>query len=197
MKLYNTQGNNYEELLTYYPTFYHKVYEMLEILKAQGKLADNVQNGIEQVFSNQFIDSADQAVISSYEKMAGIIPENSKTIEERRKAVKAHLIGSGKISSSVIADMIRVYTGSDTVCSFEPFDKLGNNKLYITADRGGSPNIDYNQVNRLLSEKLPAHIEFELSFQFQPSLLLSFEREIYMTELPLCGQYFCGEEVFL
>lgn len=197
MKLYNNQKSSYEELLTYYPEFYREVYEMVEILKAQGKLVDNLQNGIEQVFSNQFIDSADEEVISSYEKISGIVPDRYKTIEERRKAVKAHLIGSGKMSASMIADMVRVYTNSDTKCSLEPFDKSGNNKLYITADRGDSPNIDFDGINTLLSEKLPAHIEFELSLQFRPSLLLCFEREIYSTELPLCGQYFCGEEVLI
>ena len=195
MKLYNNQKNSYEELLTYYPAFYREVYEMTEILKAQGRLADNIQNSIEQIFADQFIDSADEGVISSYEKMSGIVPDFSKAIEERRKAVKAHLIGSGKMSKSVIADMIRVYTDGDTVCHLELFDKSGNNRLYIVADRGNSPNIDFSQINLLLSEKLPAHLEYELSFQYQPSLLLSFEREVYTTEIPVCGQYFCGEEV--
>lgn len=61
MKLFESYyKNNYEELITYYPVFYREVYEMVEILKAQGRLADNLQNSIEQVFSNQFIDSADE-----------------------------------------------------------------------------------------------------------------------------------------
>ena len=41
-------ANNYEELITYYPAFYQQVYEMQEILKAQGKLADGVEAGIER-----------------------------------------------------------------------------------------------------------------------------------------------------
>ena len=37
MKLFESYyKNNYEELITYYPVFYREVYEMVEILKAQG-----------------------------------------------------------------------------------------------------------------------------------------------------------------
>ena len=83
MKLFESHyKNNYEELITYYPVFYREVYEMTEILKAQGRLADNLQNSIEQVFSNQFIDSADESVISSYEKIMGIIPDSSIGFKE-------------------------------------------------------------------------------------------------------------------
>lgn len=43
MKLFESHyKNNYEELITYYPVFYREVYEMVEILKAQGRLADNL-----------------------------------------------------------------------------------------------------------------------------------------------------------
>lgn len=194
MKLFeNHYQNNYEELITYYPVFYREVYEMVEILKAQGRLADNLQNSIEQVFSNQFIDSADESVISSYEKIMGIISDSLKSIEERRRLVKARLIGSGKISASVISDMIKAYTGGAVKCSLEPFDSEGNNKLYINAERGNNPQIYLQEVENLLSEKIPAHIEYELSLDIDLSVYLSFEREIYGADLPLCGQYLCGQ----
>lgn len=197
MKLFESHyKNNYEELITYYPVFYREVYEMVEILKAQGRLADNLQNSIEQVFSNQFIDSADESVISSYEKIMGIIPDSLKPIEERRRLVKARLIGSGKISASVISDMIKAYTGGEAKCSLEPFDSEGNNKLYINAERGNSPQIYLQEVENLLSEKIPAHIEYELSFGINAPIYLSCEVELYNTDLPLCGLYSCGQIPF-
>lgn len=194
MKLFESHyKNNYEELITYYPVFYREVYEMTEILKAQGRLADNLQNSIEQVFSNQFIDSADESVISSYEKIMGIIPDSLKPIEERRRLVKAGLIGSGKISASVISDMIKAYTGGEVKCSLEPFDSEGNNCLYINAERGNSPQIYLQEIENLLNKKIPAHIEHELSLDIEQPVCISFEREIYDADLPLCGQYLCGQ----
>ena len=55
--------NNFEELLTYYPRFYRDVLEMVEILKAQGHVADRLEADIEQTFLNSFIDYADEAAI--------------------------------------------------------------------------------------------------------------------------------------
>ena len=89
--------------------------------------------------------------------------------------------------------MIKAYTEGDVNCRLEPCDSEGNNCLYINAERGNSPQLDVNSIELLLSEKLPAHIEYELSLGFSQPLMLSFEREIYTTDLPLCGQYLCGQ----
>ena len=57
MKFYEKYyASNYEELITYYPRFYRDVFEMVEILKAYGRIADNLENNIEQIFFNSFID---------------------------------------------------------------------------------------------------------------------------------------------
>lgn len=102
MKFYNNDPDGtYEELAGQYPEFYREVYEMQEILKAQGKLADGVVSGIERVFGNQFIDGADSEVTSGFEKLFGISSAKD-SLEERRAAVKAHMIGTGKISASAI-----------------------------------------------------------------------------------------------
>ena len=196
MKIYNGLRNNYEELLSYYPVFYREVYEMIEILKVQGRLADDMQSSIEQVFSNQFIDSADSEVISSYEKILGIVPDSTKSIEERRRFVKARLIGSGKISASVITDMIKSYTGGDVKCTLAPCDSKKNNKLYINAERGTDSQIYLQEIETLLDERLPAHIEYELSFGIDVPIYLGCEIKVYNTELPFCGRYLCGQLPF-
>lgn len=196
MKIYNGLRNNYEELLSYYPVFYREVYEMTEILKVQGRLADDMQSGIEQVFSNQFIDSADSEVISSYEKILGIVPDSTKSIEERRRFVKARLIGSGKISASVITDMIKSYTGGDVKCTLAPCDSKKNNKLYINAERVTGLQIYLQEIETLLDERLPAHIEYELSFGIDVPIYLGSEIKVYNTELPFCGRYSCGQLPF-
>ena len=49
MKFYDKYyTSNYEELITYYPRFYRDVFEMVEILKAHGRIADGMEDNIEQ-----------------------------------------------------------------------------------------------------------------------------------------------------
>ena len=68
LKFYNRYyQNSYEELITYYPRFYRNVFEMVEILKAYGRIADDLENNIEQIFFNSFIDYADERIIEKFE----------------------------------------------------------------------------------------------------------------------------------
>lgn len=52
--------NNYEKLLTYYPRYYRDVFEMVEILKAYGKISDVLELQIEQAYLNNFVLEADE-----------------------------------------------------------------------------------------------------------------------------------------
>ena len=72
----NYYSSAYEELASYYPDYYRDVYEMQEILKAEGKLVDGLMSGFQRVFDNQFIDTADSEMLSVYEKILGISQTN-------------------------------------------------------------------------------------------------------------------------
>ena len=181
LNLYNRYyQNNYEELITYYPLFYREIYEMKEILKAQGKLADDLEACIERILSDCFLDTADSGVITSYENILGIKSDLGKPLEERRRLVKAYLVGSGKASAT-------------SVCGFSPYDEKGNNVLNILAEHGNSQLINIKDINVLLSEKLPAHIQYNLSINCVVPIELIFECEYYSSRIPECGRFICGQ----
>ena len=47
MKFYEKYyPSNYEELITYYPRYYGDVFEMVEILKAYGRIIDGIEENI-------------------------------------------------------------------------------------------------------------------------------------------------------
>lgn len=51
MKFYNhCYKSNYQELISHYPKYYREVFEMVEILKAQGRVTDVLEDNIEQTF---------------------------------------------------------------------------------------------------------------------------------------------------
>ena len=136
LKLYEKYyHNNFEELLTYYPRFYRDVLEMVEILKAQGHVADRLEADIEQTFWNNFIDYADEAAIGRLEIFLKIGLNTSWSLEERRQIVKSYFIGAGRISASVLAQMLQSIVGCpDPNIRLEPIDAAGNNALLIDFD---------------------------------------------------------------
>lgn len=142
--------------MTYYPRFYRDVFEMVEILKAHGRILDGVEGDIEQAYLNGFIDHADESTIEKLERFLDIGLNRSHTLEERRRLVKSYFVGFGKISASLIRKMVGVYTDSPVDCRFEPFDEEKNNALYVRVYQ--DDHID--EIITMISRKIPAHINF-------------------------------------
>ena len=127
-------ANNYEELITYYPAFYQQVYEMQEILKAQGKLADGVEAGIERAYLNNFIDYADAETIGNLETFLRLEHNRTKELEMRRRIVKAHFIGNGKMSATLIKSMLQAYTEAEVDIELKAYNADSGEGRYLYLD---------------------------------------------------------------
>lgn len=188
MKFYEKYfGSNYEELITYYPRFYREVFEMVEILKAHGRIADEIEDNIEQTYLNAFIDYADEATIAKLEKFLMIGLNKSRTLEERRRLVKSYFIGFGKVSASMLEEMIQSYTGAAVESRFEPFDDEKNNMLYINFQRGDEPTLYMSDINLLLGKKIPAHIQWQAAVTYCFPIGVGMRRSYFKYGYDLCG----------
>lgn len=195
MKLFNNVTGAYERLINMYPSYYHDVYEMQEILKAQGTLSDKLHADIERIFNNQFIDYADENIISGYEKKLGITTESSASLEERRKIVKSHLMGNGKISVSIVKEMIEAYTGAEASCRLIVMSANRDYGLHINIERGSYSFFNMKDICSFLDIKLPAHIKYNMYVNYKKEIEFIHSYEFNNTTLPKCGEFISGEEV--
>lgn len=163
--------NCYEELIRYYPRFYREVFEMDAILKAHGKLADDMESNIERVLNNGFIDTADEYTVKRLEEFFYLEVGVGNKLSERRNYIKSFLIGCGKISASLICAMVKMCTGMEVECKFEPFDSEGNNRLDIKITQDEKSTLPLNNVITILSRRIPAHIYWLLN----NTILLNFD----------------------
>jgi len=185
----------YDELVTYYPTFYNEVKEMQAVLKAEGNLIDDVKSGIETVFGNCFIDSADEKTIAKLETFLHIHMHGERSLDDRRRLVKSYFVGSGKLSASLLSDIIGTYTGAASKCRFEPCDIEGNNALYIDTERGAETNFYASDIMELIRAKLPAHIPFEFDVVYENEVQISNEIVFGYPVTANCGELLCGQGV--
>jgi len=194
--LFNDQyDSTYDELATYYPTFYNEVKEMQAVLKAEGDLIDDVKSGIETVFGDCFIDSADEKTIAKLETFLHIHMHGERSLEDRRRLVKSYFVGSGKLSASLLSDIIGTYTGAESRCRFEPCDIEGNNCLYIDSERGTESNFYASDIMELLRAKLPAHIAYQFNVVYENEVQVSNEITFGYPVVVNCGQHLCGQGV--
>lgn len=188
MKFYEKYfASNYEELITYYPRFYREVFEMVEILKAHGRIADELEDNIEQAYLNSFIDYADEATITKLEKFLMIGLNKSRSLEERRRLVKSYFVGFGKVSASMLEEMITSYTNAPVKSRFEPCDEEGNNQLYIEFERGKEPTLHMSDINLLLGKKIPAHISWQAAIVYKFAVGVGRKRKYHKYGYELTG----------
>ena len=178
---------NYDELITYYPRYYRDVLEMDAILHAEGRLADGLQNGIDLILMNNFIDGADEDTIGKFEQFLGLSLLKRRYVEERRRLVKSFFAGMGKVSATRIAETIRAYTGAETTCDFYPFDEERNNRLDILFQRGNEETIYVSDIYTLLERMLPAHIEWRAMIVYRFGIGVGCRREHYKYLYEFCG----------
>ena len=182
MKFYERYfAGNYEKLLTYYPRFYQDVWEMREILKVQGRLADELEDDIEQVYLNCFLDYADEAAICRLEKFLKLKQSSGQTLDERKRVVKSYFLGFGKLSATLLAEIIQnVAECPPPNIRLEPIDNAGNNALLIDFECYENSAQKLAVLQGILAKKIPAHLKmliiaiskFDIKFQtleqFQP-----------------------------
>lgn len=76
-----------EELLEYMPDYYDGVYEMEELLKAQGQALAANDKKQEQILNNQFVVTADETGVKAFEDQLGIVAKPNATLEERKQQI--------------------------------------------------------------------------------------------------------------
>ena len=159
--------NNYEELIRYYPRFYRDVFEMVEILKVCGQIADTLESNIEQVYFNNFVLTADTKTIKMWEKILGITYEENLPLNQRKNVVIGRISGYGHIGEPEIRSIIANYTKNDVKIDFS----MG----VITIIIDGNVFDEMNLLNTLLC-RIPAHLVLDMRvhikriFKQQPRL---------------------------
>lgn len=177
----------YDELITYYPVFYRDVREMRAILSAHGKISDDLQANIEQIVANSFIDSADEATITRLEAFLNLGLYKTRPLEERRRLVKSFFVGFGKVSASMLKEMVASYTNADVDIYFEAGDKTGNNFLYINFERGKESTLYMSDIEILLSKKVPAHLKYRTAVIYRYAVGVEARHSAYKNDYELCG----------
>lgn len=187
----NDFDSTYEELLTFYPSFYRDIYEMTEILKVFGKAADNLISGIDGVINNNFIMTADSETVSKIEEIVGIETDESISLNERRKRCLSYFTGFGKMSASKIKEIISVYTGADCEVVFSD-----DGVINITAERGDTLQLRLNDILSLLDKRMPAHLMYTVQLYYNYPVICKYSRKYYRLDaVPNCGASFCGQEI--
>lgn len=159
MRLYEKYyKNNFEELITYYPRYYRDVFEMVEILKAFGRVADGLEANIEQTYLNNFILTADAETIKVWEEILDITYTKQLSLDQRKRVVIARIAGYGHIGEPEIRGIIANYTERAVAVDFK------RGVIFITID---GEIFDETNLWDTLKRRIPAHLALDMKVHIQ------------------------------
>lgn len=151
---YNLERPNYEEIVSYGPKWWTEYKEMDAVYRYAGWTLDLMAYWLERVVNNQFPQLADETTLRSLAKIMKVDDSDKMELDELRETVSMYYAGSGKLSGSVIQNLVKTYIGCDSEILWD-----GTVLRIFLSD---TTNVSDKLLNVLL-RRMPAHIAYEIT----------------------------------
>lgn len=164
MRFNNTDAK--DVLMEQLPTWFKPVLEYIELMQSFGVQLNTLNEQGQQIYNNQFIQTADLATIQTWERLFGITVRYGDTLEFRR----ARLIQ--KFSQIVpytywdLKDRLTALYGEDGY-TLEVNSEECWIKIFVTSDRYGAIDLLYD----LIWDVVPAHLRIYANQEVQNYLI--------------------------
>ena len=154
-------------LLGYWMPLLREMKEFKEIAKAEEPEIRLLLNSIESTLNNMFIETADEYGISRFEKILGIFPDASATLEERRFDAMVKWNDKLPYTEEALRGFLSV------LCGEEGYTLNVNHETYeVTVKLGLDSQNSYEEVVSLLDRMAPVNL-IKKVILFNTHLILS------------------------
>lgn len=144
---------NKDELLNYMPHWYDGVYEMEELLKAQGASLSKFDSDRERTLFNEFVIKTDEHGISVFEDQYGIIPDPGDSLELRQQRVLMRMLPPQPIT---LRHLQQIFKSLQIPASLSR--DVGKRLLKVTSWNGELSSSQQKLITLTLNCYLPANM---------------------------------------
>lgn len=154
-------ADSFKELCAHYPLFYLDVYEMREILKAEGRWLDSYADDADAMLANLFLLTADEATIELWEEALSITHADDLTLEQRRGVILAKFSGHRHFGAPEIREIVAPLIDGDITVT------LVGGTIVVRVLQEGQGARAYKEARSTLIPKIPAHLALDLKVQLR------------------------------
>lgn len=155
----NFVQTGYEEMRDWTPRYYQGIREADANMRFAGSTNDLMAESLEKFCRNLFAKTMDEEALSRMEKYFYMEQNGSLDINERRRLLAIAMAGSGKISTTKIAELIRTYIDAEASFTFL-------HRLYICIHLGEDDRVGSAEtLKRALGAQMPAHIAYMIDYR--------------------------------
>lgn len=163
--------NETKTLLEYLPPFLREYYEFKQLCKSGDIEVSSIDKAVDWNFDSAFISDCDATVLSKYERLLGIIPTSSQSIENRRNMVLLQWNTVASMTLSQFISKLQEYCGKDNIyvdTSREQFYQL---VLWLNIHK-----VDVPIIKDFVDTWLPMNVNYTLNVktEIEESLKIGF-----------------------
>ena len=163
--------NENKTLLEYLPPFLREYYEFKQLCKSGDIEVSSIDKAVDWNFDSAFISDCDATVLSKYERLLGIIPTSSQSIENRRNMVLLQWNTVASMTLSQFISKLQEYCGKDNIyvdTSREQFYQL---VLWLNIHK-----VDVPIIKDFVDTWLPMNVNYTLNgkTEIEESLKIGF-----------------------
>ena len=147
-------GMTYIPLIQKLPPEYRKVLEFKEITNAEDVVITFLREEIQKVLDRQFPEDSDEIGISRYEKIYGITPKDTDTLENRRSRILTRFKSQLPYTMRRLHELMTETFGAGQYTLDLDAD---NYLLTVDADVGQNATT-YEEVERIVEKMRPANM---------------------------------------
>lgn len=172
------------KLINYLPYVVREFAEFQGIATGEQPEFELAWNSTQEVFDNQFIDTALDYGLKRWEKMLGIFPKGTDTLETRRAVVLSRMVGQIPFTYRVLQRMLDALYGPDTAHCF-----LSQNSYLVGIKiKWEKPEL-LPKLRTMLDAVLPANLLYSFTYIMFPEVIenrhrFSFARQLIRGRFP-------------
>lgn len=153
-----------EQMLNRYPEVIKSIREFQLLIKTQSLEVEEMHEELTKLLQNAYIETADESKIAQWEELLGITPLEQGTddfdlwLSDRKETILARLYNAEKLNEKSISDIVKIFTGGTASSYF----KDGVIHIIILPPKENKL-FKFENVERELANKIPAHLAFTVS----------------------------------
>lgn len=163
--------NETKTLLEYLPPFLREYYEFKQLCKSGDIEVSSIDKAVDWNFDSAFISDCDATVLSKYERLLGIIPTSSQSIENRRNKVLLQWNTVASMTLPQFISKLQEYCGKDNI-----YVDTSREQFYQLAIWLNIHKVDIPLIKDFIDTWMPMNVNYTLNgkTEIEESLKIGF-----------------------
>lgn len=140
----------------------HKLYRsdkwVNELFNSVGLTLDNISSKVDEIYNNNYIDTASEGAVKRYEYELGITPRADQSLDDRRVVVRARWINTGKVDINLLQEIANSWKYGTTALEF-----IGG-RIHVKFISPIGVPADLQALKEVLEDTKPAHLAIYYTF---------------------------------